>query len=69
LLNKQPEKAELFYKKALQLNPDYEPGLLNMAGLYLYKGENEKAKKILQQVLIKNPDNAQAKEVINRVKS
>jgi hypothetical protein len=40
-----------------------------MAGLYLYKGENEKAKKILQQVLIKNPDNAQAKEIFYKVKS
>jgi tetratricopeptide (TPR) repeat protein len=60
-------KAEQLYLKALKLDPDFEPLLLNMAGLKNYKGDRDGAKIILNKILKKNPNNAQVKNLINRL--
>jgi hypothetical protein len=62
-------KAEQLYKEALHLDPDNEQALLNMAGLYVYKGEIVKAKGLLENILIKFPDNFQAKTALKQISS
>jgi tetratricopeptide (TPR) repeat protein len=59
--------AENYYTKALALNPDYEPALMNKAGLLLYLEKATEAKKILEHVLKINPQNEQARKIINQL--
>ena len=48
-------KASQLYNKALELDPDYEMGLMNKAGLLLYQNKTNEAKKLLQTILKKYP--------------
>ncbi len=60
--------AEQLYYKALALDPDYEPLLLNLAGLHAYKKDYTKAKLYLTKVLKRNPNNKQAKQALQQIK-
>jgi tetratricopeptide (TPR) repeat protein len=60
-------KAKELYDKALALDPDYEQALLNEAGWYAFNNQLPKAKIVLQQILKKHPDNAQAKDALERL--
>ncbi|MDP3558706.1 MAG: tetratricopeptide repeat protein [Bacteroidota bacterium] len=65
----QGEKSEALglYKKAQKLDPDYEPLLLNLAGYYAYMKDKNVAKKYLEIILKKNPDNLKAKRALEQV--
>lgn len=69
LISGNTDAAETLYNKALKLDPDYEPLLMNVAGLYIYKKEYTKAKAILKNVITKNPANNQAKQVLNQLQA
>ncbi len=62
------EKADYLYKKALALDPDYEPLLMNVVGYYIYKKEYKKAKEYLTIIIKKNPSNTQAKQLLEQLK-
>ncbi len=64
LLEGAAEDAELAYNKAISLDPDYVLGYLNLTGLYLYRGDELKAKEILKKILVIDPQNSQAKEIL-----
>jgi tetratricopeptide (TPR) repeat protein len=66
LLSGEASKAETLYNRAAALDPDYDPLLMNMAGLYIYQKRLDKAKEMLEKVLKKNPKNEQAKKVLNQ---
>ncbi len=59
--------AEKLYNAALAIDPDYEPLLLNKVGFYLYVNQPQKAKKLLQDIIRKNPKNIQAKQVLGNL--
>lgn len=61
--------AERYYEKSLLLDPDYEFALMNKVQLYLMQGKNDKAKKIAQQMLIKNPKNEKAKSILEKMEA
>ncbi len=67
--DQKPEAAAACYRKALDLNPDYEPALLNQAGLYLYLGKTQDAELLLKRILKLNPANLQAKQILQQLKS
>ncbi|OFY82478.1 MAG: hypothetical protein A3F72_00185 [Bacteroidetes bacterium RIFCSPLOWO2_12_FULL_35_15] len=67
LISGNAENADKLYKKALLLDPDYEPLLMNVAGLYIFKKDYKAAKIILKTVLKNNPKNEQAKEVLSKI--
>jgi Flp pilus assembly protein TadD len=58
------QKANEYYNSAIALDPDYEPALLNKAGLYNYLKEYEKARQLLQRILKRNPNNQRVKELL-----
>lgn len=60
-------KAEELYKRSLSLDPDYEPLLMNVAGLNIYQKKYKEAEKILRQVLKKNSSNLKAKKVLEQI--
>lgn len=60
--------AEQHYFKALALDPDYEPLLLNLAGLYAYKKEYKKSEMYLTKLLKRNPNNKKAKQAMKQIK-
>ncbi len=62
-------EAEQLYNKALALDPDYEPLLLNFAGLKAYKKDYKGAVEVLNQILKKNPGNTKAKMALQQLKS
>ena len=62
-------KADELYKRALALDPDYEPLLMNVAGFNIYQKKYKRAQEILKGVLKKNPQNEQAKQVFEQLKS
>lgn len=61
--------AERLYNFALELDPDYEPVLLNLAGLKAYTKDYKGAIKVLEQILKKNPGNPNAKMALQQLKS
>jgi tetratricopeptide (TPR) repeat protein len=62
-------EAEQLYNKGMQLSPDYEPLLLNLAGLKAFKKDFKGAVEVLEQILKKNPGNVQAKKALQQLKS
>jgi len=61
-------EAERLYFKALSLDPDYEPLLLNIAGFYAFKKDFKQSKLYLEKILKRNPNNQQAKQALNQIK-
>jgi Flp pilus assembly protein TadD len=57
-------KADLFYDKALALDPDNEQALLNKAGTLIYMGKKTESRKILQRLIKSNPRNEKAKDIL-----
>ena len=60
--------CQTLYLKALALDPDYEPLLLNIAGLYAYKKDFKQAKVYLERILKRHPNNTQAKQALAQIK-
>ncbi len=59
--------CQTLYFKALALDPDYEPLLLNIAGLYAYKKDFKQSKTYLERILKRNPNNVQAKQALAQI--
>ena len=59
--------AEKNYDKSLSLDPDYEIALMNKVRLFVTKGENDKAKRLLTQMVKKNPTNEKAKMILKQI--
>ncbi|MBX7205946.1 MAG: tetratricopeptide repeat protein, partial [Bacteroidia bacterium] len=55
------------YETALLLDPDYEPVLLNKAGLYNLLGEKQKARAILQKLLLKKPGDPRILSILAKI--
>lgn len=51
----QPQKAEWCYNKALRLDPDHIPTLLNRIGLRIHQGQTREARILIQQMLERYP--------------
>ena len=51
-------------RKAVAYEPDNKQALINMAVWYHLNGKDDKAKKTLQHLLKKHPDNEQAKAML-----
>ncbi len=54
------ELAIAAYQRALRLNPDHISSLINLAIVYLKNGDAEDAQKTIEQVLGRDPKNAEA---------
>jgi Tfp pilus assembly protein PilF len=63
------QKANEYYNNAIALDPDYEPALLNKAGLYNYLKDYEKARQLLQRILKRNPNNQRVKDLLRQLKN
>lgn len=68
LVSGNEQMADQLYKRALALDPDYEPLLMNVAGYAIYKKNYKDAQITLQHILQRNPKNAQATDVLNKLK-
>ena len=69
LLNGDDQTAEKCYKKALSLNPDYTQASVNLAGLYVYRGNGRLAKTVLLGVLKRDPNNQEIKDILKKIPS
>ncbi len=56
LMDGDDQTAATYYKKALQLDPDYRQALINLIGLELYKGNFEQGRKHMQHLLKAYPN-------------
>lgn len=63
------EEADRLYNSGLKLEPDYEPLLLNIAGLYIFKKQYAEAISVLKTITSKNPKNIVAKQVLKQLKN
>lgn len=61
-------KAKQLYDKCYAISPDYEINLLNLAAWYLLQRNKVDAEKVLQKVINKNPNQEQAKQLLNDLK-
>ena len=57
-------KATFYYSNALKIDPDNIQAILNLAGISLYSGNNQEARKLLLKVLKIDPINAEAKKYL-----
>lgn len=62
-------KAAEMYNKALNLNPDYLPALMNKVGLSMVKKDKQQAQKLLDKILKIDPENVKAKQLITQINS
>ncbi len=62
------EAGEALYDRAIALDPDYEQALMNKLAMLLLKKEITPARKMLQRILVINPANAKAKELLLQLK-
>jgi tetratricopeptide (TPR) repeat protein len=69
LLNGDDQTAEKCYKKALSLNPDYTQASINLAGLYVYRGNGSLARTVLLGVLKREPNNQEIKDILKKIPS
>jgi tetratricopeptide (TPR) repeat protein len=60
--------CEALYKKALSLDPDYEPLLLNMAGFYAFKKDFKLSMLYIERIIKRNPNNTQAQQALLQIK-
>lgn len=60
-------EAEKCYRKALALDPDYETTLLNYAALQMLLQNKPAAKNLLERALKINPQNVQAKTILQSI--
>jgi tetratricopeptide (TPR) repeat protein len=60
---RQPEEAEFYYRKALQVAPHYAPPYRQMARLLLEQGRVAQARPLLQEYLRLNPHSPESDEV------
>ena len=69
LVNGNSILCEALYSKAFSIDPDYEPLLLNLAGLYAFKKDFKQSKVYLLRILQKNPKNQQAQQALKQLNS
>ncbi|MCB0431167.1 MAG: tetratricopeptide repeat protein [Flavobacteriales bacterium] len=62
-----PETALRYYKKAISLDPDDVPLLLNLAGLYIYQKKFDEARQVVKDVLVRHPEHEQARMVLQGI--
>jgi len=67
LLEGKLEPANTHFDKALALDPDYELAMLNKVGYFLTKNDMSNAKKWLNLILKKFPENVRAAEMVRRL--
>jgi len=60
-------KASEMYNKALYLNPDYIPALMNKIGLCMVNKDKQQAQKLLNRVVEIDPKNTKAKQLLNQL--
>lgn len=60
-------ECEQLYNRALKLDPDYEPLLMNLAGLYMKKNDKAGLVAVLKHIVSKNPNNQQAKKALQQM--
>lgn len=60
-------ESEQLYAKALALDPDYDPLLLNLAALCAYKKEFSQSRFYLEKILKRNPHHLQAKQALQHI--
>ncbi len=60
--------CETLYNKAILIDPDYEPLLLNLAGLFAYKKDFKQAEVYLTRILKRNANNKKAKQALSQIK-
>ncbi len=61
------KKAMDTYSKALAIDPDHEPLLLNLAGLYAYRKNYQEAANYLKKIIQKNPKNTKAQGALKQI--
>lgn len=61
--------AEKWYKNALALDPDNQSAWMNMVGVQLYRQQNDKAKKLLDEIIRRYPSQQQARILRERLNS
>jgi len=61
-------KAEEQFQKCIELVPGFDQSYLNLARLYAMRGNREKARRAVQDLLAIQPDNANARQAMEMLK-
>ncbi len=69
VLDNNSELAMDHYNRAIALDPDYAPALLNKAGLLAQNGKYVDARVLLKRILSKQPRNAQAAQALKQLET
>lgn len=63
------KEAEKLYRKALQLDPDNQSAWMNLVGLELYRKNTNGAEKLLETILNRYPNQTQARQLLQKLRS
>jgi curved DNA-binding protein CbpA/CheY-like chemotaxis protein len=67
--NGKPEEALPHVQKALEMDPRLHSGIIFLSQIYQAQGEVERAKSLLRKAIDKDPDFAEAKDELRRLRS
>jgi Flp pilus assembly protein TadD len=64
LRTRRPDEAIETFEQCIRAAPAYDQAYLNLSRVYAIRGEREKAKAILQELLQRQPEHTQAKQAL-----
>ncbi len=63
------KEAEALYRKALKMDPDNQSAWMNLVGLELYRKNNLAAEKLLETIIQRYPNQLQARQLLQKLRS
>ncbi len=63
------KEAEYLYLKALKMDPDNQSAWMNLVGLALYRNNTAEAEKLLETILRRYPNQTQARQLLQKLRS
>ena len=63
------DEAKRIYEEVLKIEPEFNSALFNLAIVNFIAGEKEHAIAILERLISKNPDDANAKDMLGKMRA
>ena len=67
LVTQRPDEAVTTFQRCIRVAPAFDQAYLNLARVYVLKGERGQARELLNQLLKQHPDQAQARRMLEQL--
>jgi FimV-like protein len=67
LVTKRTDQAVASFQQCIRVAPSFDQAYLNLARVYVLRGERDKARELLTELLNEVPEHAQAKQMLRQL--